>query len=65
MSEFLKWYRKYEKRRIFSAQYAEQHSHAAWDAGAAAAEKRVKQLKDANKTLEIVVRELRDREVQK
>ena len=33
MSEFLKWYRKYEKRRIFSAQYAEQHSHAAWDAG--------------------------------
>ena len=32
---------------------------------AAAAEKRVKQLKDANKTLEIVVRELRDREAQK
>ena len=32
---------------------------------AAAAEKRVRELKDANKTLEIVVRELRDREAQK
>ena len=32
---------------------------------AAAAEKRVKELEDANKTLEIVVRELRDREAQK
>ena len=59
MSEFLKWYRKYEKRRIFSAQYAEQHSHAAWDAGAAAAEQRVKELEAQIERAEIVLAEYR------